>query len=209
MDGKYKRHYRIEKDSTIKEITIKGTHKIASIPDLLANSAPGYKNAFANGMFVHYFLSPYSHHRFHAPVAGVVRECYQVSGFAYLDVNIGKGAFQAPDNSEDGYEFQQSRGVLIIDTKESTFGNIGLVAIIPIGMANVSSVNMTVPIRDTKPIFLQKGDEFGYFLFGGSDIIVLFQIPAEKQILTKPEHPPTADPDYFHYGIKIADFTAT
>jgi hypothetical protein len=35
----------------------------------------------------------------------------------------------------------------------------------------VSSVNMTAQVGYN----LSKGDEFGYFLFGGSDIIVLYQ----------------------------------
>ncbi|HMB91190.1 MAG TPA: phosphatidylserine decarboxylase, partial [Rhodothermales bacterium] len=58
-----------------------------------------------------------------------------------------------------------------IDTTDSPFGNVWIVAAIPVGMAQVSSVNMTATVGNT----LLKGDEFGYFLFGGSDIIVLFQ----------------------------------
>ena len=38
-------------------------------------------------------------------------------------------------------------------------------------MAYVSSVNLTPEVGAV----LQKGDEFGYFLFGGSDIVMLFQ----------------------------------
>jgi phosphatidylserine decarboxylase len=51
-----------------------------------------------------------------------------------------------------------------------------LVAILPIGMAQVSSVNLTVETGAT----LRKGEEFGYFLFGGSDIVMLFQNPRLK-----------------------------
>ena len=75
------------------------------------------------------------------------------------------GEFDAPDNADDGYEFCQTRGVLIQESP------IGLVATIPIGMAQVSSVNMTA----VEGAYLNKGDEFGYFLFGGSDIILLFE----------------------------------
>ncbi|MGH3685575.1 MAG: phosphatidylserine decarboxylase [Pseudonocardiaceae bacterium] len=90
---------------------------------------------------------------------------------------------------------------LIVDTAgEDPKNDIGLVAVIPVGMANVSSVNMTM----TKGSIVQKGDEFGYFLFGGSDIIVLFQPRANAQILKNPSKPPTPDFAYFHYGIKIA-----
>ena len=48
---------------------------------------------------------------------------------------------------------------------------LGLVAVLPIGMAQVSSVNLTAEVGTT----LHKGEEFGYFLFGGSDIIILFE----------------------------------
>merc|ERR1712045_300475 len=84
---------------------------------------------------------------------------------------ITDGQFDAPDNSEDGYEFAQARGVITIDTSESPYGDIGIVAIIPVGMCQVSSVSMIA----TEGSYLQKGDEFGFFQFGGSDIIMLFQ----------------------------------
>ena len=38
-------------------------------------------------------------------------------------------------------------------------------------MAYVSSVNLTPEVGAE----LRKGDEFGFFLFGGSDIVMLFQ----------------------------------
>ncbi|MDY8135201.1 phosphatidylserine decarboxylase [Aquimarina sp. 2201CG5-10] len=62
--------------------------------------------------------------------------------------------------------------------------NIGKVAIIPVGMCQGSSVNMTVTIGKT----LLKGDEFGYFLFGGSDIIMLFQEGIDLELNKLPEH---------------------
>jgi phosphatidylserine decarboxylase len=46
-----------------------------------------------------------------------------------------------------------------------------LVAVLPIGMGPISSVNLTLEVGAR----LQKGDEFGYFMFGGSDIVMLFQ----------------------------------
>ncbi|MGH3708934.1 MAG: phosphatidylserine decarboxylase [Pseudonocardiaceae bacterium] len=111
----------------------------------------------------------------------------------YLDVNINEGQFDAPDSSEGGYEFTQSRGVVVVDTTDSTFGDIGLVAIVPVGMAQVSSVNLTMTVGSN----VLKGDEFGYFFFGGSDIIVLFQKHANVKVNTNSDY-------YHHYGSKIA-----
>ena len=177
-DCTYRAQYPIDANSQIEEITIKKTHKFASIEDLLDGS--DYKDRFANGTFVHYFLGPYSYHRFHTPVAGILKECRPHVGKVYLDVELQNGQFDAPDNSTDGYEFSQSRGIVIIDTSNSPEGDIGLVAVVPVGMCQVSSVQMTGQVGN----FFQKGDEFGYFLFGGSDIILLFQEGVNPQIST-------------------------
>ncbi|MBO6761069.1 MAG: phosphatidylserine decarboxylase, partial [Roseivirga sp.] len=44
-----------------------------------------------------------------------------------------------------------------------------------IGMAQVSSVHMELQ----NGALVNKGDEFGYFAFGGSDIIMVFERPQE------------------------------
>ncbi|SHO57308.1 phosphatidylserine decarboxylase [Vibrio quintilis] len=189
-DCTFRAQYNISASSTVPEIRVKLTHKYASIQDLLDGSP--YGDCFANGKMVHYFLGPYSYHRFHTPVAGLLKECRAVQGLNYLQVNIDDGQFDAPDNSEGGYEFNQARGIVILDTSQSPCGDIGLVAVIPVGMAQVSSVNMTAQTGN----ILEKGDEFGYFLFGGSDIIVLFQEGVDPEIFDGGQ--------YRHYGTPIA-----
>ncbi|MEO5991626.1 MAG: phosphatidylserine decarboxylase, partial [Ferruginibacter sp.] len=183
----------IGSDSSIPEITIKSTHKFANIQHLLEGSK--YKNSFASGTFVHYYLSPFSYHRFHTPAAGVVKECFPIHGLVYLDVVITDKQFDSPDNAEGGYQFTQARGVITIDTTNSPYGNVGIVAVIPIGMCQVSSVNMIATLGSET----LKGDEFGYFLFGGSDIIVLFQEGVNPQL--------NMNEDYCNYGNKMADCT--
>lgn len=189
-DCTYRNMFVIGPDSTIPEITIKKTHKFASIKDLLEGSP--YADAFANGTFIHYFLGPYSYHRFHTPVAGLLRECRAVKGLVYLDVNLSGNQFDAPDSAKGGYEFAQARGILTIDTTGSAFGNVGIVAVIPVGMCQVSSVNMTAIVGNN----MLKGEEFGYFLFGGSDIIVLLQEGTNPKVYTSNQ--------YRHYGTTIA-----
>lgn len=189
-DCTYKEQYAIAADSSIPEITVKLTHKFASVPQLLVGSP--FADSFANGTFVHYFLGPYSYHRFHAPVSGRLLESRAIQGLVALDVETKDGQFDAPDSSQGGYEFSQARGLVVYDTAESRNGDIGLVAVLPIGMCQVSSVNMTA----TWGSMYEKGDEFGYFLFGGSDIIVLFQEKAKARIPSSLE--------YRHYGTPIA-----
>jgi phosphatidylserine decarboxylase precursor len=179
-DAEFKRIYPINENSEIvidgeatKKIgRVKKTHDY-SIAELIKGS--GYENAFKNGIFMHSFLSPYDMHRFCSPVSGEVKYSKAVQERVYLEVVINEeGAYDAPDNTEGGYEFTQTRGILILDTGTEN----GIVAVIPIGMAQVSSVNMNA----TKGVNLYKGEEFGYFLFGGSDIILLFQEKAKFQL---------------------------
>ena len=51
-----------------------------------------------------------------------------------------------------------------------------------VGMGIVSSVNLTI----SAGIEVAKGEEFGYFAFGGSDIILLFEKKMNARITVKP-----------------------
>jgi len=170
-DSTFKAKFAISSDSVVK---IKHTHNY-QIEKLLDGSP--YQGRFSGGTFYHAFLGPNDYHRFHTPVRGTVLESRAIQEKVFLNVVIKEdGTFDAPDGSGDGYEFSQTRGLLILDSP------IGLVAVIPIGMAQVSSVNMPAVVGS----YLNKGDEFGYFLFGGSDIIVLFEADAQVTINTAP-----------------------
>ena len=189
-DCTFRKQYAINKHSEIPEIIIKQTHRFGNINLLLKGSQ--YSNSFANGTFVHYFLGPYSYHRFHTPVSGLIKECYPVQGLTFLEVNISDKQFNAPDNAENGYQFSQARGIITIDTTNSPDGDMGIVAVVPIGMCQVSSVHMTAAPNT----YANKGDEFGYFQFGGSDIILLFQ-EGKNPFINKCSN-------YRHYGNNIS-----
>ena len=60
---------------------------------------------------------------------------------------------------------------------------IGLVAVLPIGMAQVSSVVMTAEVGST----LHTGEGFGHFQFGGSDHIVWFEAAAAVEVSAHPD----------------------
>lgn len=190
-DCTYMETFPIDANNKIPEITMKYTHRFASIEDLMDGS--DHADAFKNGTYAHYFLNTFSYHHFHAPVSGTLVEAKAIEGKTYLEVHVTEGGdFDAPDPSQGGYEFNQSRGMVVYDTAGSKYGDIGKVAVFPVGMAQVSSVQMTA----TEGSEVLKGDEFGYFLFGGSDIIVLFEEKA-KPHLFKNTH-------YRHYGTPIA-----
>lgn len=68
---------------------------------------------------------------------------------------------------------------MIVDT--DTFG---LVAVLPIGMGQVSSVNFDDAVQVGECV--EKGQFLGYFLFGGSDCVMLFE-ESSGFCLTAPE----------------------
>ena len=157
-DAVFMGQWPIDEDSNI---TVKGVNW--AIAELLDDSP--YKEAFKGGIYTHSFLYIDDYHRYHVPVAGTVKEVRNISGKVYMDVfREDDGTLNVVDG--DTYQFNQERGLVVIDSPE-----VGLVAVLPIGMAYVSSVNLTTEVGAE----LRKGDQFGYFMFGGSDIVMLFQ----------------------------------
>lgn len=166
-DAVFMGQWKIDEKS---EITVKGLKW--SMQELLADSP--FKDQFKGGTFIHMFLNVNDYHRKHTPVRGVVREARQIPGKVVLDV-IKKedGSLDVIDGT--GYQFTQDRGLFVIESP------IGLVAVLPIGMAQVSSVNVTAEAGVT----LAKGEELSYFTFGGSDIIVVFEAKSNVKITAK------------------------
>lgn len=77
---------------------------------------------------------------------------------------------------EVGYQFLQTRGIVMIDSP------VGLVACLPVGMGLVSSVVITAEVGKT----LHKGEELGYFQFGGSDFIMVFERSSHVELICQP-----------------------
>ncbi len=123
-----------------------------------------YADAFSGGIFTHSYLDVNDYHRYHVPVGGVIRKAQIINDRVFVRLEKGKdGSYITKD--EIGFQFRQCRGFVVIDSP------VGLVAAIPVGMGHVSSVNFTAETGTC----LRKGDEFGYFAYGGSDMILLFQ----------------------------------
>ena len=177
-DCLFQHSFDIDGGSNIPATTVKDTHHYGNIEQLIEGSR--YAEAFAGGTFVHYMLPPSSYHRYHVPVSGRVEESFVLNGRVYMEVDLEDHEFRSKDSTQSGYEFSQVRGVLTLDTSDSPDGDIGVVAVIPVGMSHVASVTLT-----TSPgTQVAKGEEFGYFQFGGSDIIILFQEGIDPQVDT-------------------------
>lgn len=164
------------------KVNIKGLEW--SIEELLEGS--DYKDDFAGGIWTHQFLNTTDYHRQHASVGGKVLEAREVQGVVYLGVGTEpiegdeKGRTRIVRKQialdEPGYQFMQMRGLVVIQS------SIGKVAILPMGMAQVSSIIVTAE----KGTPLRKGDEISYFQFGGSDIVIVFQRDSNVSITAQP-----------------------
>jgi len=192
-DSTFDGHWPINAKADV--TTFNAKHLPWSISQLLADSK--YGERFKGGVFMHSFLAPFDYHRQHAPVAGEVLEARVVPGLCYLQViadadENGKlklnmqRELDAPD--DPGYQFLQARGVIVLDNPD-----IGLVAACPIGMAQVSSVVLSVKEGD----IVQKGDEISYFQMGGSDIVLVFEAASKVKITAVKNIP-------YNYGQHIA-----
>jgi phosphatidylserine decarboxylase precursor len=158
-DSTFMGTWKIAADSTI---TVKGN--TYTIQTLLDESA--YKDSFNGGIFTHSFLAITDYHRFHVPVGGIIKEIKKIPATTWITET--KKPDGSLENTDDvGFQFTHTRAHMIIESP------IGLVAVIPVGMGHISSVVITAE-EEAK---LVKGEEFGYFAFGGSDIIMLFEKP--------------------------------
>ena len=129
-----------------------------------------YGDAFAGGTLTHTFLDVNDYHRYHFPVSGTVVEMNKIpamdaaGGITVWDEESGRYVLQS---QVIGWQAIETRDSIVLDT------DYGLVAIIPVGMSQVSSCNFTEGLSVGDKV--DKGDELGYFLFGGSDIVMIFQ----------------------------------
>ncbi|HEY7641601.1 MAG TPA: phosphatidylserine decarboxylase [Steroidobacteraceae bacterium] len=146
------------------------TGTVQSVSELIGPRS-AYKNAFAGGTFTHLFLDVGDYHHYHFPVSGIVKELAVIpgsevaGGYITWDAAHRRYAF---DPTSIGWQSLETRGSVIVDT-----GQFGLVALLPIGMSPVSSVNFDPALK--QGVRVRKGDRLGHFLFGGSDFVMVFQ----------------------------------
>ena len=129
-----------------------------------------YEEEFAYGILTHTFLDVNDYHRYHFPVSGTILEVRKIDA---LDAVGGLVAWSEEEgryvlfDENPGWQSIETRDCVIMDTE------YGLVAILPIGMSQVSSCNWEDNVK--VGAMVEKGDPMGYFLFGGSDIVMIFQ----------------------------------
>lgn len=129
---------------------------------------------FVGGTIYQAFLSALSYHRWHAPVSGKIVKTAVVDGTYFSEPPFtgfqAKGTMDSEGQST-GQEFlsaMATRGIIYIEADNPA---IGLMAVVPIGMVEVSTCDITVKEGD----HVKKGDQLGMFHFGGSTHCLLFR----------------------------------
>ncbi|TRM55379.1 phosphatidylserine decarboxylase-domain-containing protein [Schizophyllum amplum] len=121
-----------------------------------------YKEDFSRyegGALAIFRLAPQDYHRFHTPVDGKIGKMSYIAG-EYYTVNP-----QAIRTSLDVYG-ENARMIVPIDSPQ--FGRVMAVCV---GAMMVGTIKITVEEGQE----VKRGDEFGYFAFGGSTIVLLIE----------------------------------
>ncbi len=149
------RHLGFAKASAVQGVYVKGQQ--FDLLRLLGDRELAER--YANGAVVFSRLCPVDYHRFHFPVAGTPGEARLLNGFLF---SVNPLALRS--RLENLWE--NKRFITPIQTEL-----FGAVLMLEIGATNVGSVRHTfVPSRQ-----VAKGEEKGYFAFGGSATLTLFE----------------------------------
>jgi len=176
--------WQIDENSDIvqKEGAVIKSQTFNSIEDLIGRGSE-YSDDFAGGVMTHTFLDVHDYHRYHFPVGGEIKEVTYipgddaVGGAVTWDEESGKYILDA---ETPGWQMIETRALVIVETEEH-----GDVALLPIGMSQVSSVNFEDSVKVGATV--EKGDPLGYFLFGGSDFVMIFEEEAGFKITASME----------------------
>lgn len=149
------RHLGFSHVNEIEGVFVKG--QAFDIDPLLADSELSAQ--YQNGSLILSRLCPVDYHRFHFPVDGTPGKTRLINGplFSVSPIALARNL---------GYLWQNKRTITRIQT-----ATMGTVLMMEIGATCVGSINQTYP--DHTPV--KKGDEKGYFAFGGSSTITLFE----------------------------------
>ncbi|MDR0742544.1 MAG: archaetidylserine decarboxylase [Puniceicoccales bacterium] len=128
-----------------------------SIEDLIVDKATAKK--FTNGSVLISRLAPIDYHRFHFPIACVPNKTFLINGeYSSIHPVAMKGMVDT--------FLRNKKMSTLLHTK-----NCGNILMVEIGAMCVGSIQQTfVPKKTTL-----KGEEKGYFEFGGSTVILIFE----------------------------------
>ena len=139
-----------------------------SLQDMLADDES--VEQFAGGTVYQAYLSATNYHRWHSPVAGTIVRAFVQGGTYYSEADTEGADAIEPQNSQGYFAHVAARAIILIEADDP---NIGLVAFLPIGMSDVSSCMIHSNLSPGYHVI--KGEELGYFQFGGSTYCLVFR----------------------------------
>ena len=137
-----------------------------SLQFMLAND-PLYEK-FVGGTIYQAFLSALSYHRWHSPVSGKIIKTHVQDG-SYYSETLAEGFDPAGPNESQGYITEVAARAMIYIEADNP--QIGLMCFLAVGMAEVSTCEITVYEGQR----IKKGEQIGMFHFGGSTHCLIFQ----------------------------------
>jgi len=140
-----------------------------SLNDML-NNDESVVDKFVGGDVYQAFLSAFKYHRWHSPVTGRIKKAYIKQG-TYYSGTESQGMDPGSPNVSQGYiAHVATRAIIYIEADDP---QIGLIVVMPVGMAEVSSC---VILDKIKPGYrIRKGEELGYFQYGGSTYCLILR----------------------------------
>jgi phosphatidylserine decarboxylase len=122
---------------------------------------------FVGGTIYQAFLSALSYHRWHSPVSGKILKAYTIDGTYYSETPAEGFDPAGPDESQAYITALATRALIFIEADNP---DIGLFCLMPVGMVEVSSCEITA----LEGQHVKKGDQLGMFHFGGSTHCLIF-----------------------------------
>jgi phosphatidylserine decarboxylase len=137
-----------------------------SLQHMLGNDP--YAVLFNGGTVYQAFLSALSYHRWHTPVSGTIVKTTVIDGTYYAE-NLTEGYDPAGPNFSQAFITEMATRALVFIQADNP--DIGLMCVVFVGMAEVSTCDITV----YEGQHVNKGDELGMFHFGGSTHCLIFR----------------------------------
>jgi phosphatidylserine decarboxylase len=169
-----------------------------SLQDMLAGDES--VDQFVGGTVYQAFLDAHNYHRWHSPVTGTVRRAFVQEGTYYSEAESEGEDPDGPKKSQGYIAHVATRAIILIECDADV---IGLVCLILVGMGDVSSCVIHTEMRPGRRV--KKGEEVGYFQYGGSSYCLVFRPGAVNDFtiaaLPQPNNP---NPPLVLLGTRLA-----
>lgn len=143
---------------------------IKSQPYSLKNMLGGDSSysLFEGGTVYQSFLDGRNYHRFKSPISGYIRKIEKLDGLMFSNAESVGSDLTAGTYSQAYMACVNTRCLVFIESIDPA---IGLVCFIAVGISEVSSISIIPRVGQQ----IGKGEELGFFSYGGSSICLVFR----------------------------------